>query len=236
MLRRTIYPQQTSSWDPNVNIFPVWRIKAQHLIFPESGYFSYKSSNLKKKKRQSLKIFSLQLRAAGIKNILKKPRLINTSLTSLPEIVFMVVSSRTSEAFPLGIVAHVSNDWMQSDVVFQKTTKLHQFKVYFVLHFFSERKIFWLLLHIQRIVMMFLKMWKEWGNHAFVLKSTSCAIMKIDFLIRPCDVRAPQWISSSCVWSCSTERRKKTPLDFKVCKIILIVWVFIGWVILPKKK
>lgn len=60
--------------------------------------------------------------------------------------------------------------------------------------------------------------------------------MKIDFLIRLCDVRAPQWIRSSCIWSCSTEGRKKALTDFNVCKSRLVVYVFIGLLISPKKK
>lgn len=43
-------------------------------------------------------------------------------------------------------------------------------------------------------------------------------------------------MDSSCIWSCSTEGRKKTLIDFKVYKIRLVVCVFIKLIILTKKK
>lgn len=59
----------------------------------------------------------------------------------------MVISSRTRKAFPLEIVALVSNDWMQSGVDFQKLQNCTNLK-FSLFHSFFQKKDFWLLLHI----------------------------------------------------------------------------------------
>jgi len=44
-----------------------------------------------------------------------------------------------------------------------------------------------------------------------------------------------KWISSSCIWSCSKEDRKKTSVDFKVYEIRLVVCACIELLILQRK-